>query len=226
MEMNQIIEGNSAEILARVPKEVFDLVVTDPPYLVNYRDRDGRSLQNDDNPSGVLPVFEPLARAMKRDSLMVCFTGWTALPGFSQAWEAAGLRIVSHLVWRKAYASRKGFTAYHHESAYVLAKGRPKRPAQPLPSVLDWVYSGNRRHPTEKAVEISTPIIRSFSKPGDVVCDPFSGSGSTSVAAALLGRKYFGIDIDPQHVGTARARLEGVAKFQANALKARLEKAA
>lgn len=217
MQMNRIIEGDSADVLNTIPEGTIDLVVTDPPYLVNYRDRTGRSLRNDDNADGVMPVFAPMARAMKRDSYAVCFAGWSALPQFTQAWDAAGLRIVSQIIWQKNYASRKGFTEYRHESAFVLAKGNPAKPAHPLPSVMDWVYSGNRRHPTEKAVEIIAPLIRCFSKQGDLVCDPFSGSGSTSVAAALNGRDYLGIDIDAQHVATAKARLAGVARFQAQA---------
>lgn len=215
MQNNQIIEGDAAQVLKTIPAGTIDLVVTDPPYLVNYQDRTGRSLRNDDNPAGVLPVFEPMARAMNKDSYAICFAGWSALPQFTQAWDAAGLRIVSQIVWQKQYASRKGYTEYRHESAYVLAKGNPAKPAQPLPSVLDWVYSGNRRHPTEKAVEIIAPLIRCFSKQGDLVCDPFSGSGSTSVAAALNGRDYLGIELDAQHVATARSRLSGVARFQA-----------
>lgn len=212
---NTIIEGDAAKVLADIPQGSLDLVITDPPYLVNYRDRDGRGLRNDDNAGGIMPVFDPMARAMKQDSYAVCFSGWSALPQFTATWEAAGLRIVSQIIWQKRYASRRSFTEYRHESAFVLAKGRPAKPANPLPSVMDWVYSGNRRHPTEKAVEILTPLIRCFSKPGDLVCDPFSGSGSTSVAAALIGRDYLGIELDPAHVQKAQARLAGVARFQA-----------
>lgn len=136
------------------------------------------------------------------------------MPEFTAAWKAAGLRIVGEIVWRKNYASRKGFMQYRHESAYVLAKGRPALPEHPLPSVMEWTYSGNKSHPTEKAVEVIAPLIRCFSKPGDLICDPFSGSGSTSVAAALNGRDYLGIDIDAKHVATARTRLAGVTRFQ------------
>lgn len=214
MDMNTILQGDAAQVLANLPENSIDLIVTDPPYLVNYKDRSGRRLRNDDNPAGVLPVFAPMARAMKQDSYAVCFAGWSALPQFSAAWEAAGLRIVGQFVWAKAYSSRKGFAEYRHETAYLLAKGRPAQPRNPLPSVMNWTYTGNRSHPTEKAVEVLAPLIRCFSKAGDVVCDPFSGSGSTSVAAALCGRNYFGIDIDPKHVATAQARLAGVARYQ------------
>ncbi len=215
MKRNLIIEGDAAHVLNTLPEGCVDLVITDPPYLVNYQDRLGSKLKNDDNPEGVLPVFAPMARAMTQDSYAICFAGWSALPQFTAAWEAAGLRIVSQIIWQKRYASRRGFTQYRHESAYVLAKGNPARPKQPVPSVMEWVYSGNRAHPTEKAVEILAPLVRCFSKAGDLVCDPFSGSGSTSVAAALNGRDYLGIDIDPKHVATAQARLAGVARYQA-----------
>ena len=78
MKKNQIIEGDAAQVLKELPMGAVDLVVTDPPYLVNYQDRSGRCLRNDDNPDGVLPVFEPMTRAMKADSYAVCFAGWSA----------------------------------------------------------------------------------------------------------------------------------------------------
>lgn len=213
MQRNHIIFGDAAGALKDIPKGTIDLVVTDPPYLVNYRDRSGRSLQNDDNADGVMPAFAPMARAMKPNSYAVCFVGWSALPQFTAAWDAAGLRIVSQIVWRKRYASRHGYTQYRHESAFVLAKGNPAKPTKPLPSVMDWTNSGNRNHPTEKAVEVIAPLIRCFSKPGDLVCDPFSGSGSTLAAAALNGRSYLGVEIDQQHHTKAIARLAGVSRY-------------
>lgn len=117
MHVNQIILGDAAKVLAELPEGAIDLVITDPPYLVNYRDRTGRSLRNDDKPEGVLPVFGPMARAMKPDSYAICFAGWTALPQFSSAWDAAGLRIVGQIVWAKRYASRQSYTQYRHETA-------------------------------------------------------------------------------------------------------------
>ena len=151
---------------------------------------------------------------MKPDTLCLSFCGWTALPEFTAAWAKAGFRITGHIVWCKNYASSKGHTAYHHESAYVLAKGVPPRPQEPIKDVQDWHYSGNRYHPTEKAVDILTPLIRAFSRPGALVLDPFSGSGSTSVAAALCGRDYIGIELEQRYVDLAKRRLKGVARYQ------------
>ena len=213
MQTNCIIHADSRMALAQLEPESVDLVVTDPPYLVNYQDRDGRKIANDTNPEGVLPVFEQVARVLKPNSYALCFAGWSALPMFSQGWNDAGFRIVGQIIWHKAYASRRGYTQYRHESLYVLAKGNPARPAKPLPSVMDWVYSGNRSHPTEKAVEVIAPLIRCFSKQGDLICDPFAGSGSTLVAASLLGRRYLGFELEAKHCHSARARLAGVERY-------------
>jgi hypothetical protein len=78
--------------------------------------------------------------------------GWNRADQFIGAWKAAGFRLVGHLVWVKSYSSSSGLLAYQHERAYLLAKGNPKRPAKPLPDVLDWRYTGNRLHPTQKPV--------------------------------------------------------------------------
>ena len=75
--------------------------------------------------------------------------------------------------------------------------------------MLPWAYTGNRLHPTQKPVEALQPIIAALTRPGDIVLDPFAGSGSTLVAAQLLGRGYVGIELDAGHVRTARRRLAG-----------------
>ncbi|MBO6675268.1 MAG: DNA methylase [Rhizobiales bacterium] len=211
---NQIIQGNSAEVLKEVKAGSIDVAITDPPYLVNYRDSHGRTVANDANAEGVLPTFPELYRVMKPNSLVICFAGWTALDAFTTAWREVGFQIVGHIVWAKDYASSSRQTAFHHESAYVLAKGRPKKPTVPLPDVQEWVYSGNKLHPTEKAVEIIKPLVETFSKPGDLVLDPFLGSGTTAVAASLMGRDYLGIELEERYCQLARKRLKGVERFR------------
>ena len=97
---NQIIEGDPAQVLKHVPARSVDLIVTDPPYLVNYRDRDGRSLRNDTNAGGVMPALDPTARAMKPNSYPVVFAGRSALPQFTAATQAASPRLLSQIIWQ------------------------------------------------------------------------------------------------------------------------------
>jgi hypothetical protein len=62
---------------------------------------------------------------------------------FFHTWRSAGFRIVGHLVFRKQYASKSRFFKYQHEQTYLLAKGNPALPEDPITNVLDMPYSGN-----------------------------------------------------------------------------------
>jgi adenine-specific DNA-methyltransferase len=209
---NRIIQGECAAVLKTLLAQSVDFVLTDPPYLVRYKDRDGRTIQNDSDP-GVLDAFTDVYRALKPNTLCVSFYGWNRVDAFFAAWKAAGFTPVGHIVFTKTYASSQRFLRYAHESAYVLAKGRPPLPAAPISDVRPWKYSGNRVHPTEKSVDTLRPIIEAFSKPNDVVLDPFAGSGSSLVAAALLGRQYLGIELEAKYCEIARRRLTGVTRY-------------
>lgn len=217
---NQIIHGDCNEVLKTIPANTADFVLTDPPYFVRYKDRNGRTIQNDTDPASVLGAFKDVYRVLKPDSFCVCFYGWSKVDAFFSAWTKAGFQPIGHIVWHKGYASRSGFLQARHEQAFLLAKGKPAKPEKPLNDVRAWEYSGNRFHPTEKAVSVLKPLVECFSKPGDVVLDPFSGSGSTSVTAALCGRQYIGIELEEKYVEYARKRLDGVASYApANAAK-------
>lgn len=206
--VNRVLCGDSQQVLQQLSDASADLVVTDPPYLVNYRSRDGRSVRNDATAEWIEPVFEQVFRVLKNNSFCVSFYGWPQADCYLTAWRKAGFRPVGHLVWIKQYASRRGFLAGQHETAYLLAKGAPKQPAAPISDVLEWEYTGNRLHPTQKPVSGLRPVIESLSQRGDLVLDPFAGSGSTLVAAAAMHRRYLGIEIDPAYCKSAQQRLD------------------
>ena len=199
--------GDCIAILATLPEGSVDLVVTDPPYVCAYRDRAGRRVANDNHAEWIAPAFAEIHRVLKPDSFCVSFYGWSHIDRFMIAWKAAGFTPVGHIVWPKRYISRCGYLAAQHEAAFLLAKGSPARPYEPLPDVQPWHYTGNRHHPTEKAVPVLAPLIASFSRPGELVLDPFAGSGSTGLACAALDRRFVGIELDEGHVHTAQQRI-------------------
>jgi adenine-specific DNA-methyltransferase len=207
--VNRIILGECVQVMQDMPPASIDLIVTDPPYLANYISRDGRGFPND-NPSDTSwlgPTYRELFRVLKPNRFCVSFYGFPKAEAFLAAWREAGFEPIGHLVWVKSYASNEKFVRYYHEQAYLLAKGRPRKPRLRLPDVLEWRYTGDRLHPSQKPVMAILPLILAYSAKGDIVLDPFAGSGTTAVAAQELDRRFIGIELDPTYAANAQARV-------------------
>lgn len=204
---NQIIHGDCIEVMKKIPTESVDLIVTDPPYVVNYRSRDGRAYPNDNSTAWIEPAFAEAHRVLKKDTFFVCFYGWHKVNYFLYAWRKAGFRTLEQLIWVKDYPASTGKVLRYHEAAYLMEKGNSPRPQVILRSVLPWQYEGNELHPTQKPVMTILPLIMAYSRKGDIVLDPFCGSGTTAVAAKQLGRRYIGIEITEKYARIAQERL-------------------
>jgi adenine-specific DNA-methyltransferase len=205
--INRVVNADCLTVLPELPSRCIDFVLTDPPYLSRYLDRTGRTVTNDDRDPWLIPAFAEIYRVLKPNRFCVSFYGWSKVDSFFAAWRGAGFRPVGHLVWPKRYASAERFLGYCHEQAYLLAKGNPPQPTEKLRDVLAWYYTGNRLHPTQKPVPSLKPVIEVFTRRGDIVLDPFCGSGSTLLAAKILGCRYIGIEMDAGHAKTAERRL-------------------
>lgn len=215
--LNQILQGDCIDVMKALPAHSVDFVLTDPPYLCNYRSREGRTVRNDRTGEWLLPAFTEMHRLLKPDACCVSFYGWHKADEFIAAWRAAGFRLSGHIVFRKRYASSTRFMGAEHEQAYLLTKGNPAFPDSPIPDVIDWHYTGNRLHPTQKPVKSLEPLIESFCPPGGVVLDPFCGSGSSLMAAKIRGRHFIGIELDRRHHRTATQRLRVRQRIEAAA---------
>jgi DNA modification methylase len=202
-----ILHGDCISVMRDLASATVDFVLTDPPYGVRYRSRDGQTIANDNNLSWLYPAFAEIYRVLKPGSLCFSFYGWNNADKFLTVWKALGFRVVGHVVFAKEYAASKLFLEHRHEQGYLLAKGRGPLPATPPPDVLPWDYSGNRLHPTQKPVMPLIKLIQSFCPPDGLVLDPFCGSGSSLVAARQSGRRYLGIELDAGHHATALKRV-------------------
>lgn len=205
---NAILKGDCSKVLRRMPDACVDMVLTDPPYLVRYKDRAGRTVPNDDNAGWMYPAFSEIYRVMKLNSYCVSFYGWQQADRFLSVWKECGFTPVGHLVWVKQYASSVGHVQMKHEQAYLLAKGSPSAPKHPPADVLAWSYTGNRLHPTQKPVDGLVRLIKAFTEVNALVLDPFAGSGSTGAAAREACRRYTLIEKDEGYHKTALHRLQ------------------
>jgi adenine-specific DNA-methyltransferase len=205
---NRLHLGDCIQRMKTMASNSIDLIVTDPPYLVNYHDRLGRKIIGDNQSDWLEPAFAEIYRLLRPHHFAISFYGWNHVDRFMTAWRKAGFRIVGHFVFAKHYASKTGFTEARHECAYLLAKGNPNHVNHALPDVMPWgKYTGNRYHPTQKPLDILMPLIKAYSDIGDVVLDPFAGSASTLIAAHLLHRAWIGIELDNHYHQIATKRL-------------------
>ena len=208
-----LVQGDCIQEMRRLPKNCINTIITDPPYGVAYKDRTGRSIANDVDLRWLKPAFTEMYRVLRDDSYAVCFYGFNRIAEFQAAWQQAGFRLAGPLAFVKDYASNKGKTSHTarcHENAVLLVKGRPQRSDSPPRDVYPFEYSGNRMHPTQKPLGTMRQLVQDFSKPGDIVLDPFGGSGTTAHAAILEGRGFHTMELDPEFFGKACQRLSKV----------------
>lgn len=204
--LNSVTQGNCVDLLKQMPTASVDLVLTDPPYVARYTASDGRTVPND-NFASLSPALCECYRILRHHSFAVVFYGWVNIEKYVDAFRCAGFRVVGHFVFRKRYTSASRYLAYRHTPAYLLAKGSPPLPACPLSDIRDWDFTGNKLHPTQMPVSALLPLIEAFSQPGQIVLDPFCGSGSSLIAAKQLSRKYVGFDISADYAIIAARRL-------------------
>lgn len=123
-----------------------------------------------------------------------------------------GITLKQMLIWDKGYPGLGDLEANWgcgHEVILYLKKGRRPIPRRRSGIIhVDKIASGKNIHPTEKPVALLKELILMSTDPGDLVVDPFSGSGSTSVAAMELGRNSLAFEIDEQYIGPSQARLQ------------------
>lgn len=202
------------------------LVLTDPPFGVGLegRGREAMRITGDDSGAGALAkrVLEAISPFVVPGGCAYMFhPSGPNQSEFFEALEANGWKIRQSLVWVKdsmvlghadyhfrhepiLYASRpaqgrigRGGSGWYggHSEQSVLEVPRPK--ASPL-------------HPSAKPVELIRRLISNSAAPGDIVCDPFLGSGSTLIAAEQTGRRCFGVEIDSRYLDTAITRWENL----------------
>jgi DNA modification methylase len=207
------------------------MIWTDPPYGIDYvatknqalghlhkGTRVKTSIVNDSlSPEETHELFRAaLSLAAERAHRgAACYASVAAGPllaGFIQAFEAAGFSFRHHLVWVK-HQMVLGRSDYHYRHEPILYGWLENGPHYFCEDrTQDTVFEINKPassefHPTTKPVALIARMVANSSRPGELVYDPFCGSGSTLLAAHQLGRIGYGMEIDPGYVAVALERL-------------------
>jgi DNA modification methylase len=204
---------------------------TDPPYLVNYtgedhpqsfeRKKDGKSNNKNwdayKDPKTSVDFFASFIRLALQHALIenpACYQ-WHASRRqalVEAAWTANGLLLHQQIVWVKSrpILTHSHYLWQHEPCFYGWIEGRPPALRPPVSGECSTVWAINGEndgiHPTQKPVEIFERPIKYHTQVGDIVYEPFSGSGSQIIAAAKLGRRCFAMELEPAFVDVARRR--------------------
>lgn len=217
--------GDCREILLLLPRDSVDLIVTDPPYGVNWRSNRGQNFEQMANDEGGLNIEEVLRESLRvlhyhRHLYVFGLRTFGDLPvgGNTEIMWDKGIVGAGDLSkpWAPQHemilfgvsASKAGQKWGDGNLAARLRRGSVLRCDRKNATAVT-------KHPTEKPIPILCQMIESSSMLGETVLDPFAGSGSTLVAALIEGRKAIGIEIDPRYADVAAERIEEAAAWSA-----------
>ena len=213
-----LYHGDCMDILPGIPDGSINHFVTDPPYTLAAASSSMKGSKTggwaDLMNAAVFYTswYRMVKQCLKNTGSLWTFGNWRTIPCMMRAAIDSDLPAVSLLVWDKKWigpAGPKGLRS-QHEVCMVMARDgfvQPDRSQGDVLSVQALPRTG-KGHPAEKPLPLMERIVQlTGSQPGEVVCDPFTGSGTTLVAAKSLGVKAVGIESEERWCEVAANRL-------------------
>lgn len=212
IETNKIIHGNCIGIMRQLPNNCIDLIITDPPYGDNVAyGWHNKTIKNNGNPLINCQALAEFYRILKKNSSVYIFTNWKHYPFLTEFILRYTKFKIRHLVVWKKHNFGLGWAFRHqYELILVLEKGKPKYNLTNFSDVQTCSHINHNKdnHPHQKPVDLIIKMIQHSSKEGDVILDPFCGSGSVCVACQKTGRRWIGIELDARYSKVAKNRLD------------------
>ena len=243
--MNKIYNQDCIDGMKTIPDEKIDLVVTDPPFAINFK---AKKANYNRTSSRVLSGYNEITkenyyeftlnwmsqcfRILKESGGMYVFSGWNNLADILNAIEEIGFITVNHIIWKYQFGvvtNRKFVTSHYH--CLYICKNDKKRKFFPYErfskeeknnqgrslhykdkedvwEIKREYWTGDEKTPTKLPAEIIKKILQYSSEEGDLVFDPFLGSGQTAVVSKLLKRNYMGFEIVKEYFDFISKRLK------------------
>jgi site-specific DNA-methyltransferase (adenine-specific) len=223
-----LYKGDALALLPQVPGGSVDLIVTDPPFAIDFK---AHRLNYNRTRSNVLEGYQEIPeeeygeftlrwiaeaeRILAPTGSMYIFSGWNRLRDILEGIDEAGLTTINHLIWKYQFGvfTKKKYVTSHYHILFVV-----KDPKQYTFNKIDhypedvWVinreyWKGRMKTPTKLPSELVKKIISYSSNPGDLVLDPFLGSGTVAVVAQQEGRNFLGFEVVPEYCAFAQGAL-------------------
>lgn len=214
--INKITCMDCLEGMKEIPDNSVDLVLTDPPYGINYQSAwriDTKRFEKIIGDREIkIDFIKEAYRLLKDDTAMYVFTRWDVYPIWLKAIEKVGFKVKNIIVWDRVihgigdlngrYAPQHDFIIFAVKGRPIFKNGRPKDLIRATrPNINKMV------HPTEKPIKIIRQLIQNSSDENNAILDPFMGSGTTAVACKWLNRNFIGFEISQEYCDIAEKRL-------------------
>lgn len=231
---NTLICGDAASIMGHLPDSSIALLIADPPYNLGKdygNNQDARGWQEYEAFSR--QWLAEAVRLLRPDGSLYVFMGVQFIARlFLLLQEELGLHFNGWITWHytQGMGRKSGFSPRHEDILYFTRSEKftfnldavriPQKYYRQRNNMTGanpgdvWHfshvhYSNPERepHPTQKPEALLERIIKASSNPGDLVLDPFVGSGTTCRVAQALGRRWIGIDINPDYITMSQRRV-------------------
>lgn len=228
-----ILHGDALSLIKNFHGQVFDAVITDPPYASGganpaQKTRTTNQKYSSMSPDKALPDFDgdqkdqrswtrwccewlsEVRRISKPGAVLVVFIDWRMAPALSDAIQWAGWIWRGQIVWDKQ-TCRPQRGRFRQQSEFALwASNGPlpiDRPVGCLPGVFRYTNPPNRTHLTEKPLPLMREVVK-ICVPGGRILDPFAGAGTTVLAALQEGYQAVGIEVTDAYYKLGAQRIE------------------
>ena len=221
-----LLKGDCLELMKDIPDESVDLIVTDPPYKMNHSTggctniglrnkwsgniKAGNTVMNFDISIKFSDWLPEVYRVLKNGSHCYIFCNDKNMQELLNEATKCGFKESNILVWIKNNATPNRYYMKNCEFVLFLYKGKAK-PIKNMGSKcaveVRNINGKDKLHPTEKPIDLIRVFVENSSNDGDVVFDPFMGSGSTGVTCVNTGRDFIGIELDENYFNIAKERI-------------------
>jgi DNA modification methylase len=200
--------ADAQQWLAEQRPDAATVVVYDPPYAVGspVRGREDGAAGSVFGPFSFLSVtLRASARSLRAGGVVMVFADWRRMPDLAYIASTVGLRPSTCLAWIRKRPGTGGLFRAAWDPILIVSRGVPdaidraavRNVIETDESVIEADYPARRRHPYEKPAKVFRHVFSRICRPGDLVLDPFAGSGVTRQVADELGLRWAGCDIDP-----------------------------
>ena len=228
MELNKIYKGDCLEVMASMPDEYVDMVVTSPPYNFGGFSRNGRErhydtysddMPDEDYKEWIGRVLLSLSRICKRGGAIYWNHKGRFIDGvyYPPFWvvDKCPMQLYQHIVWKYPSSPDVAKVKWYprHEEIFMFTKGRPSYFNEDMAAMGDvWEISHiqENKHPAPFPFNLARRAISASCPSGGIVYDPFMGSGTTALAAIDLGMNFIGSEISDSYIKYAEDRIRKV----------------